>query len=194
MSYSVAALYVDALGPYPAIAEQWFDIERDATKYSGCLPVVAHPPCRSWSRLKHFAKPLPGEKELALHALEMVRTWGGVLEHPAGSSLWPDAGLPRGSNTDRHGGWTITVDQNWWGHKARKRTHLYIVGIHPAQLPAIPLDLAEPSHTLGLNSKRDRLRARPDLPKIERHLSPPAFAHWLCQVAVSCRNSQAVAA
>lgn len=53
---------------------------RDARNYAGCLPVVAHPPCRAWSRLRAFAKPRPGERDLAFFALEQVRRCGGVLE------------------------------------------------------------------------------------------------------------------
>ena len=45
----VAALYVDAAGSYRDLAgvEPW-DIGRDARRYAGPHPVVAHPPCQRW--------------------------------------------------------------------------------------------------------------------------------------------------
>ncbi|MWL55341.1 hypothetical protein GQL84_23735, partial [Escherichia coli] len=56
-----------------------FDIERDARTFAGGMPVVAHPPCRAWGRLRKFAKPRPDEKALALFAVAQVRAFGGVL-------------------------------------------------------------------------------------------------------------------
>lgn len=185
VKFPVAALFVDPRGPYPDLAAEWFDEARDARSFEGGLPVVAHPPCRAWSRLRAMAKPLPGERELAFYALDAVRRCGGVLEHPSGSLLWRVAGLPQGTTRDHHGGWTLVVDQNWWGHRARKRTLLYFVGVEPSRLPSIPLDLREPPCTVGLFSGRDRARARPELSKPERHLSPPAFARWLCQAVAA---------
>lgn len=165
-----------------------WDIDRDATKWPGGSPVIAHPPCRAWGKLKHFAKPRPGEKELALWAVEQVRRYGGVLEHPAGSSLWPVAGLPRPGEKDEHGGWTLPIDQDWWGHRAEKRTKLYIVGCAPIDVPAIPFRLEEPTHVVS-PSRRMRLGMpgyRPQLRKAEREHTPPALAVWLCDLARRC--------
>ncbi|HVZ17910.1 MAG TPA: hypothetical protein VG897_12380, partial [Terriglobales bacterium] len=58
-----------------------FDIDRDARTFAGGMPVVAHPPCRMWGRLRQFAKGRPDEKALGIWAVDQVRTWGGVLEH-----------------------------------------------------------------------------------------------------------------
>lgn len=161
-----------------------FDMERDARKWQGGAPVVAHPPCRGWGRLRAFAKPREDEKALALFAVVMVRRWGGVLEHPEASSLWGAAGLPRpGCGLDEFGGWTLPVPQFWWGHKARKNTWLYIVGVEPGSMPRPPLVLGDAPYTVGKWSGRDGARQRPELSKADRERTPPAFAEWLCRVA-----------
>lgn len=161
-----------------------FDLVRDARTYKGDSPVVAHPPCRAWGRLRAFAKPRSDEKMLACFAIDTIRRVGGVLEHPASSSLFETCGLPRpGSRSDDYGGWSIEVPQKWWGHKAEKNTWLYIVGVAPGDIPDIPLVLGQASHTVGLWSGRVRSRARPDLPKAEREATPIAFAHWLVDLA-----------
>ena len=47
----IAALYVEKDGPYFGLphVDPW-PIERDARKYRGPFPVVAHPPCERWGR------------------------------------------------------------------------------------------------------------------------------------------------
>lgn len=82
---------------------------RDALTWPGGAPVIAHPPCRSWGNLAHFAKPRHGERELALWAVDQVRIHGGVLEHPATSRLWREKPLPRPGEIDEWGGWTLPV-------------------------------------------------------------------------------------
>lgn len=84
-----------------------WDIERDALKWTGGNPIVAHPPCRAWGQLSHFAKPRDGEKELAVWAVDQIRTWGGVLEHPARSKLWPALKLPLPGRRDDFEGFSV---------------------------------------------------------------------------------------
>lgn len=163
-----------------------YDIDRDARTFQGGMPVVAHPPCRAWASLRHHAKPRDGEKELAFFAIESVRANGGVLEHPWLSTLWQVAGLPAPGAIDEYGGWTLPIDQNWWGHRARKRTRLYIVGIRPVELPDMPLRLGEATHTVGLWSGRNRATCRPSIAKWEYEHTPPDLARWLVEVARRC--------
>lgn len=54
-----------------------YDADRGARSFGGGMPVVAHPPCRSWGRLRHFSRPAPGERDLARWCVDMVRQWGG---------------------------------------------------------------------------------------------------------------------
>ncbi len=62
----VAVLYARADSNYRALdrCDVW-DAERDARRWPGGVPVVAHPPCRAWGRLRAFAKPREDEKALA---------------------------------------------------------------------------------------------------------------------------------
>lgn len=130
---AVAALYVDPRGPYPALVGECFDEARDARTYSGPGPVVAHPPCGPWGLLSHMCKAGPDERELGIRAVEQVRRFGGVLEHPAGSRLWAECNLPLPETMfpDEFGGRSYLVAQGDYGHKAPKATWLYAVRLGP---------------------------------------------------------------
>lgn len=168
-----------------------WDKARDARLWPGGSPVVAHPPCRAWCRLRHFAKPEPGEKELALWAVDMVRRWGGVLEHPASSRLWAEKPLPRPGRRDEWGGWTLPVLQWWWGHRAEKRTLLYICGVEPSQLPEMPLRLGRSECVIRFDKRRpdgSHIRKgdpdwRQPLGQAESEHTPVEFAKWLVELA-----------
>ena len=78
-STPVAVLFASEDSAYKTLAGcDVYDIERDALTWPGGCPVVAHPPCRAWGQLRYWAKPRPGEKELALWAVEQVQRWGGA--------------------------------------------------------------------------------------------------------------------
>lgn len=192
---TVAVLFARADSNYKALpgVDVW-DAERDARRWPGGCPVVAHPPCRAWGRLRHFAKPRPDEKGLALFAVEQVRRFGGVLEHPEGSTLWPVAGLPAPGHGDDFGGWTLPIAQHWFGHRAEKLTLLYIVGCAPAQLPDFPVVLGAASHVIAQSRSRGGVRLvkgvpgwRPEVTKAEREHTPPALAAWLVELAGRCK-------
>jgi hypothetical protein len=112
-----------------------YDEDRDVRTFAGGMPVVAHPPCRSWSAFcRHQAKPEPGEKELGPLCANWIRKCGGVLEHPAHSHLWSAADLPR-PGTIRGSLWSVEVWQCWWGYPLGiKRTWLCFAGIKPADV------------------------------------------------------------
>lgn len=188
----VAVLFARQDSIYKAMegCDVW-DIERDARKWPGGAPVVGHPPCRAWGGLRHFAKPRPDEKKLATWCVGMLRKWGGVLEHPAGSTLWPTCNLPEPGLKDGWGGFTIIVPQFWWGHLAEKNTRFYIVGCKPRSLPEIPLVLGEPTHSIGhknYSTHRDVIKPgeKKELLKSAREKTPPALARWLVELARRC--------
>lgn len=139
---AVAALFVLPAGPYSRIADvDAWDEQRDARRYAGPLPVVAHPPCERWGRYWHGGpsarvRRVKGDDAGCFAAaLAAVRKFGGVLEHPAASSAWEAFGLcapPRAGgwvNADFEGGWTCCVDQGHYGHRAQKATWLYAAGV-----------------------------------------------------------------
>lgn len=170
--FNVAALYVDSSGHYPEMARTWFGAEQDARNYRGDLPVVAHPPCGPWGRLRQFCT--KDDPDLALHAVKMVRTYGGVLEHPANSKLWAACDMPQpfGLFPDDFGGRSVAVFQSDYGHRAPKLTWLYGVGVD--------WDSVIWSEVRGSGAGRIEFMGHR-----ERRLTPVPFAELLCQLAES---------
>ena len=193
MIRDVAVLYVDSRGPYPKLVEHWYDEARDARNYAGPFPVVAHPPCGPWSSLRHLHTK-PEEKALALRAIEQVREFGGVLEHPSTSMLF-GSHLPKPrERADGWGGVTVEVNQCDWGHPARKRTRLYIVGA--THLPAMPLP-KQPTHWCsGVHTPGARGETPPGIKVCsaqQRRRTPFAFALWLIRLARSAGRARGAA-
>lgn len=156
----IAALYVQKNGAYYGLptVDPW-DEERDARLYAGPWPVVAHPPCARWSKLAGLVESRHGIKRnedggcfaAALHA---VRTYGGVLEHPAFTAAWGFHRLPtppaEGWLGTLCGGWVAQVDQGHYGHPARKGTWLYVHGT--ARLPELIAGPAEAKTVVELQA------------------------------------------
>lgn len=114
----VAVLWVQTGTVYESIpgVDVW-GVARDARTYKGPHPVVCHPPCGPWGKYRSRCKQ---DRQHGIVAVEMVERWGGVIEHPVGSSLFREhAGFMRGR--------LETVEQGHWGHPARKPTLLYWV-------------------------------------------------------------------
>ncbi len=205
----VAALYVEPEGPYwnlPGV-DPW-DAERDARLYDGPYPVVAHPPCARWSRLAGFTEARFGYKRgddggCFAAALKSVRTYGGVIEHPAFSDAWNHYGLPRPTVRE---GWTRSliddgascyIEQGRYGLPVKKATWLYAYGVELADLRwgytpdghGDPLDGVE-----GLNVWRDRFKGRREQWTKGQHrgghhgltaTTPPEFRDVLIEMARS---------
>jgi hypothetical protein len=190
----VAVLFARSDSIYKSMPQcDVWDAERDALKWPGGCPVIAHPPCRAWGELKHMANPPPGERELAPWAVTQVRRWGGVLEHPRKSALWAFCALPApGAGKDRYGGWTLGIVQHEWGHLAEKRTLLYIVGLDPRELPAVPLVLGTATHVIARNNARNpdgtwKYNHAPEVPRRDRDATPLQLAEWLVALAQGVR-------
>lgn len=182
MPRAVHALFVRADSVYKALGLECWDEARDARSYTRPADVdaavICHPPCRTWGVMRHWkgARERPEEKALGPLAVEFVRRHGGVLEHPFQSSLWPFCGLPHpGGVRDAWGGFTLLIDQGWWGHPAPKPTYLYVVGCEPADVPPMPVQLHRaPGRVLDLDLE-------------DREHTPPDLARWLVALSAVTR-------
>lgn len=153
---TIAALFVESGGCYfdlPGV-DPWAAY-RDARRYTGPHPVVAHPPCQRWGRFWHGSTRKPHQFKLGdddgcfESALNSARTWGGVIEHPADSRAWEHFDLTkpkRGGGwvkADEFGGFTCYVEQGHYGHSSRKPTWLLVYGIAEDDLPDLNWTLGE---------------------------------------------------
>ena len=190
----IAALFVQPDGCYAGRDEidAWGEA-RDARLYAGPFPVVAHPPCQRWGSLAfaNYARwggdhNKPGaDGGCFASALASVRTWRGVLEHPAKSFAWAAFGLskPVLSGWQRSGdGWVCEVWQSAYGHRARKATWLYYNGW------ADPFDLRweRPvgTHQVGYPDQRGKFRNKPTLSRREANATPVEFRDELIRLAL----------
>lgn len=186
----IAALFVRKGGAYYGIpdVDPW-PVERDARLYAGAWPVVAHPPCSRWCQLAYVNQKRYGHKVgddggCFAAALDAVRRWGGVLEHPAFTHAWPAFQLARppraGWAQSIDGGWVCQVAQVAYGHRARKMTWLYYSGARPPP----PMIWTEPVAQVLVGFMANR--GGRDVPRIhqtEAASTPPAFRDALLNLA-----------
>jgi hypothetical protein len=194
----IAALFVETNGAYFGLSDvdPW-DVRRNAMRYDGPHPVVAHPPCARWCRLAGLVEARWGHKRgedggMFEHALDCVRRFGGVLEHPAYSDAWARYGLPkphRGGGWQRGlcGGWSCHVEQGRYGHPAKKATWLYAFG---CELPALEWREAFRSEMVAMarSVKWDNRNSDPDarhMPKGMRSKTPALFRDVLVAMAAT---------
>lgn len=184
----IAALYVLPDGPYAGREDidLWPEI-RDARLYAGPWPALAHPPCARWGRYWGGGpNATPGKYKggddggCFAAALESVRRWGGVIEHPEGSHAWRAFRLPKppwagGWVRGLCGGWSCCVEQGHYGHDARKATWLYLVT--GGELPELIWGPATPKDQARL----ERLSKR------QRTITPEPFAEMLIGLARGAR-------
>lgn len=190
----VAALFVEPHGVYADVplVDLWPQA-RDAREYAGPFPVVAHPPCARWSRLAGFTEARWGYKRgeddgCFAAALEAVRTWGGVLEHPAYSAAWDRFNLPEPT---WRGGWTLGLDggascyveQGRYGLPVKKATWLYAYGVELPELRWGYTPDAGSVRTInkldGLAEFRDHFKGR----DVRTDTTPPDFRDALLAIA-----------
>lgn len=198
LDIEVAALYVERGGIYDRPGVDLWDESRDARRYAGPYPVVAHPPCSRWCRLAGLVEARWGHKRgddggCFDAALVAVRRWGGVLEHPAYSDAWRHYGLPRPPRSGGWvrgicGGWSCHVEQGRYGHPAKKATWLYAYG---TALPSMAWGSVPHSKSRALVSwcgnHVSSSENRPRVGKRAAAATPPAFAELLVDLARGAR-------
>lgn len=206
----IAALFVETEGCYFGVdgVDPW-DAARDARRYEGPHPVVAHPPCERWGRYA-TGGPNPRAARRArgddggcfAAAIAAVRRWGGVLEHPADSSAWDAFGLSKpivsgGWQRELFGpipAWTCHVEQGHYGHHARKATWLYAVGIDPPSLRWGPsratgrLEESFPSSEARRAARAAGVRPVRRMSKRRNEATPIEFRDLLISIARSARR------
>lgn len=204
-----AALFVGSDGPYAGLdgVDAW-DISRDARRYAGPYPVIAHPPCERWGRYwgggpsVRVKRTLGDDGGCFKSALASVRRWGGVLEHPEASHAWRTFGLARPPRSggwvvaDDRGGWTCCVEQGHYGHRARKATWLYAAGV---ELPSLTWGPSQGERLEdGFHSTAERHAARAAgvapvrrLSERERWATPEAFRDVLLAMARTAQRRAA---
>ena len=148
---------------YELAGTDCYDINRNCRTFTGCNPVIAHPPCRGWTPFGKAmkAKPRAGEKDLAYFCLERLIQNGGILEHPYKSEFVKMAENIPGLKT-------VVVNQSWFGMYVEKRTKLLMPDWY--ELPELPFILV-PHNSY---EKRYRFWANKD-----SSISPLAFCQWL---------------
>lgn len=156
----ISALFVETDGCYfdlPGI-DPW-DEKRDARKYIGPHPVIAHPPCQRWGKFwagspsyiaKTGIRKIKGDDGGCFEsALSSVRRFGGVLEHPWQSHAWKYFGIAMPPRTgewikaDDYGGYTCCVEQGKYGHWMRKPTLLLA---YKTFLPGLKWGISDPAY------------------------------------------------
>ncbi len=150
---TVAALCVSGRSIYKHTAGVLaYDQQKDARTFPGGMPVVAHPPCRCWSKfLSHQARPLDRQAEMHLGTwcVDQVIRHGGVLEQPAFSRLWEVCGLPLPGDLADPFLYTVYVEQKWFGFASRKQTWVLVSGVPPRHLAPLPFRLDGSSRGLA---------------------------------------------
>jgi hypothetical protein len=190
----VAVLFCQTNGVYfgDDRFDPW-DEPRDARKYSGPFPVIAHPPCQRWGRLGYAnfhrwggEHNMPGnDGGCFLSALNSVRAYSGVIEHPASSMAWKEFGLTRpsiGWTQSSENEWVCEVWQSAYGHRANKATWLLLV----SQNKPHELDWSRTAgtHQVGFQDKRGKLNNKPTLSKKEANMTPLLFKEELYKLSI----------
>jgi hypothetical protein len=207
--WQVAALYVEKDGAYFGLpgVDPW-DEMRDARKYPGMHPIVAHPPCQRWGRFWHGSTAKPHQYKMGDDggcfklALESLHKWGGVLEHPMDSHAWKHFGLckpPRAGGwiESAPGIWSCCVYQGHYGHLAGKGTWLLVSGIAVGDLPELrwgkteqrlhPTALARHGYAKARRIGMMAMVGGKDKTRI-RNATPPEFRELLLSIARKAHN------
>lgn len=190
----IAALFVQEKGVYYGVdgVDMW-PKSRDARNYAGPYPVVAHPPCQLWGNLAfvNYARwggehNKPGNDSGCFKsALNSVRKYGGVLEHPKNSRAFTAYGIGKPNGIGwiniREHEWICEVWQSAYGHRANKATWLFYKGKNPPH--DLKWDRIKGTHQVGFHDQRGKIKNKPTLSKKEANATPVEFRDELILLA-----------
>lgn len=157
-----------------------YNINNDAMNFNDNRPLIAHPPCRLWSKLKGLSTAPQHERGLAYHALYLVYKNGGILEHPYPSDLWNQTGLLTTKLKKNH--ILLKINQGNFGLEIRKPTLLFINGLTHNQLPDYPFMENPKIYQKIENLKKDK-----------RSETPPQlieFFYSIMQIIINNKSNQ----
>lgn len=156
-----------------------FDEKRNALTSQAREPLIAHPPCRKFSKLRSLSNAPTKEKQLAFFALEKIRRFGGILEHPKSSTLFKTGNFKLDGSIDDYGGFLRVVNLSDFGFQAVKPTMLYFVGLTPKQLPPFPLNFNAITHVISTSYKYSEKK---ELSRNKRSETPIQMIEYFIQV------------
>jgi hypothetical protein len=136
-----------------------YDKKRDVFTFDGDNPIIAHPPCRTFSKLRTMVVDPGRDSEIASFVIDKLRRNGGILEQPARSLMREIYSL----------GNPFYVDQGWFGYPLSKPTWLWFFDCEPKPLP----------YKLGLKSLGKEFA---NMSYYQRSATPRLFAEYL----ISC--------
>ena len=92
-------------------------------------------------------------------------------------------------------GWLdASIMQKDWGHRAQKKTWLYIVGCDPRELPEIPIKLGEATHVVSSGYAKHpghkHRSMKPEISKAEREHTPPLLGNMASTSSPKMRTHQ----
>lgn len=121
-------------------------------------------------------------------ALTAVRTFGGVLEHPAKTKAWAAHDLPKPTGVGWQAfeyGYVCEVWQSAYGHLANKATWLYYCGVRPPFELRWERPVGE--YQIGFQDQRGKKRNKPTLTKRKANATPIEFRDTLLRLAYLSR-------
>ena len=164
-----------------------YDKNRDALSCRSSRPIIAHPPCRFWSAWNHTAQAevstMIGELLLGVFCVRKILANGGVLEHPRLSRLFRATGIPTPKDQVPWRGFTLEIDQRWFGLPFSKKTWIWIYGVPRCQVPPIQL-----------NFTLERFGTSAEVNPGPRSRTPINLARWLFEVALLCQPASRLVA
>lgn len=166
----VPVYFVKNNSHYKKLNADCYDIDRDALTTKRTDIGIYHPPCRLFSKLKYFSKADYSEKNLAYWSIDRIQEYGGILEHPNGTSLFKEKNIKLTASN------CIKVNLSWFGFQCEKSTLIFYNKIQLEDFPQLPLNFN------AIESKVSKLS------QSKRDVTPLNMCEWLLEAVQNCNN------